>query len=151
MERYFKPVPKKRAAAAATSENAKRFAAGAAAASAAADTPAAPQADAGHVPGGAASSAPQASYTIATWNCNGLSSRLSTAADLAAFTSFVQREKPDVILLQEVRMAAAGPLGCKVRTLAAEWPVPPLAAARAPSASLCAAPNFGAPSMCSPA
>jgi exonuclease III len=38
---------------------------------------------------------------------------LASDQDLGSFVRFVRREAPDVILLQEVRMAAAGPPGAK--------------------------------------
>lgn len=50
---------------------------------------------------------------IVTWNCNGLGSRLTSAEDLKEIVGFVNREDPDVIFLQEVRLPAAGPPGCK--------------------------------------
>jgi exonuclease III len=50
---------------------------------------------------------------IVTWNCNGLGSRLASADDLKNFVGFVQKEDPDVVFLQEVRLPAAGPPGCK--------------------------------------
>jgi hypothetical protein len=55
----------------------------------------------------------RAPMKIVTWNCNGLSSRLSNADNLKAFVAFVEKEAPDIIFLQEVRMSAAGPPGAK--------------------------------------
>lgn len=50
---------------------------------------------------------------VVTWNCNGLSSRLTSADDFKDFVNFLQKEDPDVVFLQEVRLPAAGPPGCK--------------------------------------
>jgi len=49
--------------------------------------------------------------TIISWNVNGLPPQLKNA--WSEFRSFLEKERPDVLCLQEVRMAAAGPRGCK--------------------------------------
>ena len=61
----------------------------------------------------AAAAAAASPRKVVTWNCNGLTSRLSSSSDLAGFVGFVQREAPDVVFLQETRMPAAAPPGAK--------------------------------------
>eukprot|EP00928_Gymnodinium_smaydae_P042253 TRINITY_DN28473_c0_g1_i1.p1 TRINITY_DN28473_c0_g1~~TRINITY_DN28473_c0_g1_i1.p1 ORF type:complete len:438 (-),score=82.16 TRINITY_DN28473_c0_g1_i1:47-1360(-) len=49
--------------------------------------------------------------TFITWNVNGLSTQLRD--EWSSIRSFLERERPDVVCLQEVRLPAAGPIGCK--------------------------------------
>mmetsp|Transcript_27549 Transcript_27549/g.88392 ORF Transcript_27549/g.88392 Transcript_27549/m.88392 type:complete len:320 (-) Transcript_27549:232-1191(-) len=48
-----------------------------------------------------------------SWNANCLFHRLERAADRAAFERVIEAEQPDIILIQEVKMAAQGPRGAK--------------------------------------
>ncbi|CAE8629315.1 unnamed protein product, partial [Polarella glacialis] len=49
--------------------------------------------------------------TIIAWNVNGLTTQLRD--NWNQIRDFLEKEKPDVLCIQEVRMAAAGPRGCK--------------------------------------
>jgi exonuclease III len=108
MERYFKPLKPARSSpspTAALAQPAKR-----ARPASDSDSSAAGGSSSSSAASGSSSSTP---LKVVTWNCNGLSSRLASDQDLGSFVRFVRREAPDVILLQEVRMAAAGPPGAK--------------------------------------
>jgi len=50
-------------------------------------------------------------HRIISWNVNGLAVQLKN--EWSVVRAFLEREQPDVFCLQEVRLAAAGPLGCK--------------------------------------
>jgi len=69
----------------------------------------------GHANGGAPSDALEAGrgdpVTVLSWNVNSLPLQLRN--NWAHIRDFVERERADVICLQEVRMPAAGPRGCK--------------------------------------
>eukprot|EP00927_Polykrikos_kofoidii_P053792 TRINITY_DN48344_c0_g1_i1.p1 TRINITY_DN48344_c0_g1~~TRINITY_DN48344_c0_g1_i1.p1 ORF type:complete len:403 (-),score=60.71 TRINITY_DN48344_c0_g1_i1:69-1277(-) len=49
--------------------------------------------------------------TIVSWNVNGLAPQLKNNWSL--IQAFLKKEQPDVLCLQEVRLSAAGPRGCK--------------------------------------
>lgn len=60
------------------------------------------------VDGGACGGDP---LTLVSWNVNGLVARLRN--EWSRIHAFLEEEKPDLVCLQEVRMVAAGPRGCK--------------------------------------
>ena len=55
--------------------------------------------------------AARAPATLCAWNANSLLGRVSK--DSTVLAAFLDGEAPDIIFVSEVRMAAAGPPGCK--------------------------------------
>ena len=111
MERFFKPLKPKRPAE--TEENKEGSAAGCKRPRISAVGGPFARSTGAAASSGASMSSLEHAAKIVTWNCNGLPSRLASKEDLDTFVGFVKHEQPDIIFLQETRMAAACPLRAK--------------------------------------